>query len=150
MTDVLTERLDVADVIKKTAVATLDLITAGHPEPNPAELLTSPRLNEIIEKLRKSYDFVVVDSPPILAVADPAILSTVTDGVILIVRANTLRHHDAEETLERINSLGASVLGMIVNAITQEESGYGYGYGNVTPERNGARMPTVEAPCRMK
>ncbi len=118
MTDVLTERLGIADVIKKTTVATLDLITAGHPEPNPAELLTSTRLNEIIEKLRNSYDFVVVDSPPILAVTDPAILSTVTDGVILIVRANTLRHHDAEETLERINSLGASVLGMIVNAIT--------------------------------
>ena len=151
MTDVLTERLDVADVIKKTTVATLDLITAGHPEPNPAELLTSTRLNEIIEKLRNSYDFVVVDSPPILAVTDPAILSTVTDGVILIVRANTLRHHDAEETLERINSLGASVLGMIVNAIHRRRVRlWLWLWKRNSRTQRAFRTPTVEAPCRMK
>ena len=69
----------------------------------------------------------LVDSPPILAVTDPAILSTVTDGVILIVRADKLRHHEAEATLERINSLGTSVLGMIVNATVQEQAAYGYG-----------------------
>jgi succinoglycan biosynthesis transport protein ExoP len=149
MSDLLTDRFSCADVVKKTTVATLELITAGDELPNPAELLTSSRLHELIESLRDSYDFVVIDSPPILAVADPAILSAVADGVILIVRANTLRHHDAEATLERINSLATSVLGMVVNATTHEEIGYGYGYGSKTFDAStsatsrGAGMPEV-------
>ncbi len=138
MTDVLTDRSSYRDVVQKTAVPTLDLITAGHHEPNPAELLTSARLNEFIESLRDSYDFVLVDSPPLLAVTDPAILSTVTDGVILIVRADKLRHKDAEATVERFESLGTSVLGMIVNATTQEKSGYGYGHEYGVKHSNGA------------
>jgi succinoglycan biosynthesis transport protein ExoP len=138
MTDLLTDRYSVRDVVRTTAVATLDLITAGHQEPNPAELLTSSRLSELIGTLRDCYDFVIVDSPPILAVTDPAILSTVADGVILVVRANKLRHHEAEATAERLSSLGASVLGMIVNATTQEQTGYGYGYGNGVKSSNGS------------
>jgi polysaccharide biosynthesis transport protein len=130
MSDLLTDRLSYADVVKKTAVSSLDLITAGDELPNPAELLTSARLPELIESLRELYDFVVVDSPPILAVTDPAILSAVTDGVILIVRANTLRHHQAEATLEQLKSLGTSVLGMVVNGTVQEEQAYGYGAKN--------------------
>ena len=142
MTDLLTDRFSYSDVVKKTSVATLDLITAGDELPNPAELLTSSRLQELIESLRTLYDFVVVDSPPILAVTDPAILSAVTDGVILIVRANTLRHHEAEETLERINSLGTNLLGMVVNATVQEEVPYGYGAknSNGSSHANGRRL----------
>ena len=98
------------------------------------------------------YDFVVVDSPPILAVTDPAILSSVADGVILIVRANALRHHDAEATLERINSLGTSVLGMVVNATVQEERRYGYGAkqsnGPTHSERSKSRCPRWARPQR--
>ena len=108
----------------------------------PAELLTSSRLPELIDRMRELYDFVVVDSPPILAVTDPAILSSVADGVILIVRANTLRHHDAEATLERINTLGTSVLGMVVNATVQEEIRYGYGCRN-----RPARRPERSKSC---
>jgi capsular exopolysaccharide synthesis family protein len=138
MTDLLTDRLSDRDVVKKTHVATLDLVTAGHQEPNPAELLTSSRLNEFIDRLRDLYEFVIVDSPPILAVTDPAILSTVTDGVVLVVRADKLRHHDAEATLERIESLGAAVLGMIVNGTSQENVGYAYGYGDGPRSSNGS------------
>jgi succinoglycan biosynthesis transport protein ExoP len=145
MSDLLTDRFTYGDVVKKTSVATLDLITAGDELPNPAELLTSSRLQELIERLRAVYDFIVVDSPPILAVTDPAILSAVTDGVILIVRANTLRHHDAEATLEQINSLGTSVLGMVVNATVQEQTGYGYGatssYGSSHANGRGPATP---------
>jgi capsular exopolysaccharide synthesis family protein len=104
MSDVLTGRFAHEEVIKKTVVPTLDLITAGDELPNPAELLTSQRLGETIETLRAHYDFIILDSPPILAVTDPAILSTVADGVILVVRASTLRHDQAEATLDKINS----------------------------------------------
>ncbi len=130
MSDLLTDRFAYPDVVKKSTVATLDLITAGDELPNPAELLTSARLHELIESLRELYDFVIVDSPPILAVADPAILSAVTDGVILIVRANTLRHHQAEATLDQLNSLATGVLGMVVNGAAQEQTVYGYGTQN--------------------
>jgi succinoglycan biosynthesis transport protein ExoP len=150
LSDLLTDRFSYADVVKKTTVATLDLITAGDELPNPAELLTSSRLQELIEQLRVRYELVIIDSPPILAVTDPAILSAVADGVILIVRANTLRHHDAEATLEQLNSLGTSLLGMVVNATSHEEVGYGYGYGakndNGTSHTNGRIAMTQDDP----
>ena len=89
----------------------------------------------------------IVDSPPILAVTDPAILSSVVDGVILVVRANKLRLHDAEATLERMESLGSGVLGMIVNETVQELPGYGYGHEYGAPHANGAPPGKSRSPA---
>ena len=72
---------------------------------------------------------IIIDSPPVLDVTDPAIVGAVADGMVVVVHASTLRHHDAARIRELLHNLGTPVLGMIVNGIGHADSGYGYGYG---------------------
>ena len=115
--------------MQRTTIDNLDIITAGPEVDNPAELLSSPRLKELLDEFRQSYEVIILDAPPVLAVTDPAIVGTVADGIVVVVHASTLRHHDAAQTRELLNNLGTPVLGMIVNGIGHADSGYGYGYG---------------------
>ena len=102
---------------------------AGPDVPNPAELLSSPRFAEFLDSVRQSYDIIVVDSPPLLAVTDPCIIGAMVDGIVLIVRATAIKRHEAEQTLELLKGLGTPVLGTVINGITREQSRFGYGYG---------------------
>ena len=106
------------------------MITAGPEVPNPAELLSGPRLAELLDEARQAYDVVLIDSPPLLAVADPAIVGAVVDGVILVAQPKTLQRRDVEHALELLRSLGTSILGMLINGVGREGRGYGYGYGH--------------------
>ena len=124
-------------VVQQSRINSLDIVTAGPEVPNPAELLSSPRLAELLDEARKSYDIILVDSSPLLAVTDPAIIGAVADGIILTVRAWMLHRHDAEQSSELLQSLGTPILGLLVNGIHPGEGGYssrnGYGYSS----RNG-------------
>ena len=104
-------------VVQQSRINSLDIVTAGPEVPNPAELLSSPRLAELLDEARKSYDIILVDSSPLLAVTDPAIIGAVADGIILTVRAWTLDHHDAEQSVELLRNLGTPILGLLVNGI---------------------------------
>ena len=104
-------------------------MAAGPEVHNPAELLSSARMAELLEELRACYDLVVLDSSPLLAVTDPSVLGSLVDGIALVVRAGRLRHREAEAVRDLIATLGHPVLGMMVNGIGREYGGYGYGYG---------------------
>src|SRR5271157_1274464 len=82
-------------VVQHTTIDNLDVITAGEEVDNPAELLFSPRLKELLDEFRQSYEVIILDAPPVLAVTDPAIVGAVADGIVVVVHASTLRHHDA-------------------------------------------------------
>lgn len=144
LAQVLQDRLPFHQAIQPTSIRNLDLITAGTEAPNPAELLTSPRLAEIIESARQSYDTVVIDAPPLLAVADPVILSGVADGILLVVRASGVRRHDAERTVELCETIGTPVLGAVIHGTNFHPTGYRYGYGRVVYGRpDGAQVPAI-------
>ena len=138
--------------MRPSRVENLDLLTAGPEVSNPAELLASPHLASALKEMRQAYDVVIVDSPPLLAVADPSILAQVVDAILLVVRTTTTRQQDVERTVELLRALGAPVLGAVINGITQDEIGdrygyayrydYGYGYGP------GEGVEPVEGPGR--
>ena len=111
-------------VVQQSRIDNLDVVTAGPEVPNPAELLSSPRLAELLDEARKSYDIILVDSSPLLAVTDPAIIGAVADGIILTVRAWMLDHRDAEQSVELLRNLGTPILGLLVNGINPRECGY--------------------------
>ncbi len=115
-------------VVQPSQIENLDVITAGPEVPNPAELLSSPRLAELLDEARKSYDIILVDASPLLAVADPKIIGAVVDGIILTVRAWMLDHRDAEQSVELLRNLGTPILGLLVNGMDPRESGYGRRY----------------------
>jgi len=128
LVQVLKDMLPVAQVIQGTRIENLDLIAAGPDVSNPAELLASPRFATFLDEVRQSHDTIIIDSSPLLAVADPLIVGSVADGVILIARVETLNRRQAERTAEMLQALGTPVLGTVINGIKPQQVGYGYGY----------------------
>lgn len=118
------------EAIHTCEVPGLHLMPCGPRPANPSELLTSPRFSEVIEELRKLYDIVMVDTPPILAVSDPSIVAPRVDGVLMVMRVTRNGRPAAEQAAEILGTLGAKVLGVVINGYDPREAGkYGYGYG---------------------
>jgi polysaccharide biosynthesis transport protein len=127
--DALLSRESIDRLVQPTFVNNLDLLTTGHDVSNPAELLASERLGEVLNELRALYDMVLIDSSPLLLVTDPSIIAAVADGIILVVKISSTRRHDLDVTNDMLKTLGVPVFGMVINGVTRDEVGYGYGYG---------------------
>jgi capsular exopolysaccharide synthesis family protein len=106
----------------------LDFMLSGKVPPNPAELLGSRVFDELLVALRKSYDFIIIDAPPLLPVTDGAIISTRCDGVILIVHAGTTKKPQLHGAVDALNSVGSPLLGAVLNQIPESSLEYEYGY----------------------
>jgi capsular exopolysaccharide synthesis family protein len=93
----------------------LYILPAGSKAPNPAELLSSTTMQEMIGSLSDEYDFIIVDSPPVLPVADGLTLSRVVDSVVLVVRSQTTDREMAQESRRRLLRVKARILGVVLN-----------------------------------
>jgi capsular exopolysaccharide synthesis family protein len=127
---VLEGQAEVADEIRSTNIPGLSILPCGFPPPNPAELLTGPRLNELLNVLRDRYDFILIDTPPILAVTDPCVVAPRVDGVLLVIRLSSKARPHAERAREILATLGARVLGVLVNGMDSAGHASPYGYGH--------------------
>ena len=108
---------------------------SGPLPPGPAELLGSKRAGWVFEKLRESFDIVIVDSPPVLPVADALVLSRLADATLLVANAKRTRRDELADAYEALDQAGARVVGTILNQASAD-LGYGYGYGYaVEPQR---------------
>ena len=108
--------------------AQLDVLTEGQIPPNPSELLMSPRFRDLIEAAAKQYDLVVLDTPPILAVTDAAIVGRLAGVTLLVLRAGQHPVREVTQALKRFSQSGVRLAGMVFNDVTRLSSGYGYGY----------------------
>jgi polysaccharide biosynthesis transport protein len=115
----------------------LDVLPCGPNPPNPAELLHTERFRQILEQCRSSYDRVILDSPPIGPVTDPAIVGSIADGVVLVLRAGHTTREGAQFARRQLVDAGARILGLVINQTDRKGSryGYGYGYGYYAPYR---------------
>jgi capsular exopolysaccharide synthesis family protein len=138
----------VADAVVPGGIDNLSLLTCGPRPENPAELLTQPRFELVLAELRQQYEYVIVDTPPLLAVTDPAVVVSRMDAVFLVVRLSRNGRPAAERSREILRQLRANVLGVVVNGVGKVMGAYGYqnytyeyGYGGAyaasTPEANG-------------
>jgi capsular exopolysaccharide synthesis family protein len=126
---VLEGTTEVSDATIASAVPGLSIMPSGPLPSNPSELLSSPRMKEMLESLAEKYDLVLLDTPPLLAVTDPSAVAARVDGVILTLRLGKQSRPRAQRAREILATLGAHVLGVVVNAVESRESRYGYGYG---------------------
>ena len=108
--------------LQQTAVDNLWLLTSGPLPPNPAELLVRPRLDQVLEQLEGIADYVLLDSPPVAAVADAAILSARVDGVLLVVGAGKVKRDLARKARAQLDTVNARVLGLVVNNVPFDAS----------------------------
>jgi capsular exopolysaccharide synthesis family protein len=106
----------------------LFLLPSGVIPPNPAELLGSPRLREILDEAMDNFDLVLVDSPPVLDFADAPTLSAVCEASLLVVQAGAIRRPVVQRTIERLLGANGQVIGALLTKFDVKRSGYGYGY----------------------
>lgn len=127
LSELLSGQANLTQVLHKTQVANLDVITRGKSPTNPSEMLSSTQFKDLLEKFQSQYDHIIIDTPPVLAVTDGIIISQYT-GVNLIV-ARYIKSHmkELELTVNRFEQAGVKVNGFILNDI-QRSSGGGYGY----------------------
>ena len=118
--------------LHKSVQENLDVLTCGPIPPNPAELLNSDAMRELLESLAGQYDHLVIDSPPVLAVTDARIVAAYSDVTILVLRADQTRRKAARQAKEQLDSVGANTLGMVINCTPRSTERYGYGSGYAT------------------
>lgn len=118
------------DVVQQSMHAPqVDLICCGDIPPNPSELLGSEQMAEFVEQLRKKYNYVVVDLPPVMVVSDAMAMSKSLDGVVLVVRENVTDRKLLEETMRQLHLVGLRVLGFVFRKSADGESKYAYRNG---------------------
>ncbi len=128
ISSVISGDAELPDAIQATEVENLWALGCGPRPSNPCELLTSRRFEELLEILREQYDFVIIDTPPLLAVTDPSAVAARVDGVLLTIRLSKRTRGEATKAKELLASLGANTLGVVVNGIGKNSS-YGSGQG---------------------
>lgn len=132
-TSVLIGKVSADDVMQPYADTTLDVMVCGQIPPNPSELLQSQAMEALLEDLRSRYDVVVLDAPPLLPVTDAALLATRADGAVVVVSHGRTTRDQLSTAIERLDSVGATTLGVVVNQTPAKKAssayGYGYGYG---------------------
>ncbi|HVF38381.1 MAG TPA: polysaccharide biosynthesis tyrosine autokinase [Gemmatimonadaceae bacterium] len=115
-------------VTRATSVPGLYVIPSGQLPPNPAELLGSEAMRRTLTQLMEGYDLVVIDTPPLLAASDAAILATLVDGVILVLRAGQTESAAAIQSMQQLNAVGARVVGAVLNDPDMQVPRYGAYY----------------------
>jgi capsular exopolysaccharide synthesis family protein len=108
-------------------VSNLTIIPAGPLPPNPSELLSSNKLDELLKQLLSRYDFIIFDSPPIISVTDSLIISRAVDGVIVVTRAASTTYDVVKKGLKSLYDVKANVLGVVVNGFDAKKYRYYYG-----------------------
>ena len=130
MSTFLSGNSDLASHITRTSVANLFLLPAGPVPPNPAELLGSEPMVKVLESLKDHFKYIVIDSPPVLSVTDPLILSAIVDGVVLVVQGGETPRDAVRRAGDHIRGVGGKILGALINNVDVESSEYYYYYRN--------------------
>lgn len=128
LTDYLINGAQVMDVIRPTTIALMDIIPCGTRSPKAPELLSSPRMGDLLAEIRPRYDVILVDSPPLGAGIDPLVLSTITGSVVLVMRTGKTDRALAEAKLAVLDRLPVRVLGAVMNGITTDAAFRYYSY----------------------
>lgn len=143
ITNALVQGRDPLEFLRPGPVDNLSLLFCGPLPPNPAELLASERVTGLWPRLREQFDYVVVDSPPVLAVADAMMIGSQADGVLLVLSAGETRIEAAREAKERLVHANAHILGVVLNRVRMSAQEYPYYYYYYTPgdgEGQGVRL----------
>ena len=120
---------DVLEIVQSSGTPGLDILTSGPVAPNPSEILASNRMKTVIDELKEKYDYVLIDTPPVLPVTDSSVIGSIADGTILLTAWNQITPAMAKEAKTRLEQAGAKILGVILNKVEVASKGYGYGYG---------------------
>ncbi len=128
LAEVISGTVELDEAIQVTVVPNLSVLPCGRRPQNPAELLTSPQFEDVIDDLRSAFDYVLIDTPPLLAVSDPCIVASRVDGLLLTIRLSKNGRPAAERARDLLFGLKVNCLGVVINGVGKHGSMTGYGY----------------------
>lgn len=128
LTDILSGKNSLESVFQDTEIEDLKLISCGTKPPNPAELLSSESMTELISNLRKEFDFILFDSPPIMSVTDAVVLATLVDGTVIVIKSGETPRFPIQQAIEQLSEVDARIVGAILNNMDFENRSYYYHY----------------------
>ena len=128
LTDVLIGRYQLDDVLQDFGRLPLALLGGGPTPPNPSELLGSTAMADVLAELRRRYDYVLIDAPPLLPVTDAAIMSTMVDGSILVTGSGVVTKDQLDHALDTLENVSGKLLGLVINRIPKSRTGGYYDY----------------------
>lgn len=128
LSDVLIGKEDINKVVSKYNNNLL-ILTSGKIPPNPSEMLASKAMTKLIEVLKESFDYIILDTPPVQAVTDSQILSAKADGTILVVKAQKTKRDSVKNAVALLNKVNANILGTVLNGLEESRNNYYYYYG---------------------
>jgi len=126
LSNVLAGGLSLEEVIQPTSVSGLSLLSRGTVPPNPTELLGSIKMKEMLQKLRQTFAFILIDSPPVVVISDAAVLSGTSDGVLLVIDGQRTSRLSAQKAIEQLDMVRAPVLGVILNGVNLDDPYYSH------------------------
>ncbi len=139
LSDLIVQKLNPKEVIQKVDEQ-FHVLTAGKIPPNPAELVESEKMSQLLSYLKETYDYIIIDTPPVLSVTDPQLLALKADGTLMVVRAEKTKQKIALNAFKELEKLNVNVIGSILNDCGQKMGGYSqyyYQYEEQTGKRKG-------------
>lgn len=116
------------DAVVRGVSENLDILTVGQRPPNPVELLASKQMRDLIDAKRSEYSLIIIDSPPVVGLADAPTISRLADATVFILEANSTNRREARAALDRLQAVGAHTIGVVLTKFRAQEAGAGYGY----------------------
>jgi capsular exopolysaccharide synthesis family protein len=129
LTSVLAGTITLEEAIQTTEIEGLELLLCGHNVSNPSEMLNSKTFARTLEQISNKYDRIIIDAPPVIPVTDAQILSAICDVTLLVLRAEKSTRKVSQRARDGLLSVGAHILGIIVNDVPRKSGQYGYYYG---------------------
>lgn len=130
LTNLLVQNVATEMALREVGVPNLRVITSGPIPPNPSEILGGSRMKSLLNSLGEAFDYIIIDSPPTLAVTDSSILSSMVDGVILVVSADEVSRDKAKKAKAQLEGVKANILGVVLNGLENDSrDDYYYYYG---------------------
>jgi capsular exopolysaccharide synthesis family protein len=126
LSDLIVGKCQASDAIQATRFKGLQILPCGYVPPNPAELLGSAAMKQVVEALRTHYDWVLIDTPPILAMADTPVLCPLVDGVVLVIGAEVSGRPHIQRAVDQVASVGGKIIGVVLNKVDLERNSYYY------------------------
>ncbi|WP_062351696.1 CpsD/CapB family tyrosine-protein kinase [Bacillus kwashiorkori] len=130
LTNVLTKQISFVDAIRETEILDLFVLTSGPIPPNPAELLASKSMADLIEMAKEQFDLILFDAPPILAVTDAQILANLCDASLFVLSSGKTDREEAMKAVEMLKAAKGKLLGTVLNGRKEVKSSYYYYYGH--------------------
>ncbi|WP_425590609.1 CpsD/CapB family tyrosine-protein kinase [Fictibacillus enclensis] len=129
ITNVLTRQITLEDAVVQTNVEDLYVLPSGPVPPNPSELLNSKAMEMVVEEAKSKYDYILFDTPPVLAVTDAQVLANKSDGVVLVTSSGKTEKEAIVKAKELLDNANAKILGVVLNQKEMKDNSYYYYYG---------------------